>query len=431
MRVVGLLLAGLLASTTAQSPDARVALPKASEADLDNGLHVVVLEDRRRPVIAFQLLIPGAGGYQDADDELGLAAATAALLRQGTPTRSPIQVAAQLEEMSAQLTIEADAASPDAVISGTCPADQATKLLDLATDLLLHPAFAEEDVTLYQEQLQKRLADPRDAQLFVAREIFARATFGGRPVARAARHVMSRSGVTRERIMEFHRTRYAPDHAVLAIAGDVSPFAAKFFVGQKLGGWKRADTEPPAAIDAPSAERTRVLVIEQPDASEVTLLLGSQGVTRTSDDYPAAQLLTELLTGIVVPAFPGVWLTAMTEQNDGIEPAVQDLLALLTRLRMLQVSDTDLAQAKQVLIDSFAQSLQSPDHLAAFAAARTRYGLSDDYWESYPARIDAVTAEQVQTAAQKYLAPERLQVVLVGDSGKMAGPLEQLGPVEP
>jgi zinc protease len=143
MRTLALLLAGLLTSTAAQSPDARATFPKASETNLDNGLHVVVLEDRRKPVIAFQLVIPGAGGYLDPDDQLGVAAATAALMRQGTATRSPIQVATLLEEMSARLTIEADAASPDAVISGSCPADQATKLLDLATDILLHPAFDE------------------------------------------------------------------------------------------------------------------------------------------------------------------------------------------------------------------------------------------------------------------------------------------------
>src|SRR5437870_3142291 len=105
MKLAALVTAGVAAWLAAQNPEARPALPKASEGDLDNGLHVIVLEDRRKPQIAFQLVIPGAGGHDDPKEQAGLAAATAAALLEGTSTRSADQIARQLENISARLTI--------------------------------------------------------------------------------------------------------------------------------------------------------------------------------------------------------------------------------------------------------------------------------------------------------------------------------------
>src|SRR4029079_16774159 len=95
----------------------KVTLPKPVQADLPNGLHLMVLEDHRTPQVSFQLFIPGAGGYADPADRSGLAKFTADLLREGTTTRSSNDIAQQLEVMAATLTENAATASLEAVVT--------------------------------------------------------------------------------------------------------------------------------------------------------------------------------------------------------------------------------------------------------------------------------------------------------------------------
>src|SRR3954464_13952458 len=128
----------------------KIKLPKAAETDLSNGVHVMVLEDHRAPQVQFQLIMPGAGGYFDPEGESGLAGVTAALMREGTASRTSSDISQQLEVMAAALNIGAGASSPEATISGSSLTDQVTKLLDLAVDVLLHPAFPEEELARYK-----------------------------------------------------------------------------------------------------------------------------------------------------------------------------------------------------------------------------------------------------------------------------------------
>ncbi len=103
----------------------KIKLPKAAEADLSNGVHIMVLEDHRAPQVQFQLIIPGAGGYYDPDGQSGLAGVTAALMREGTATKTSSEISQQLEVMAASLNIGAGTSSPEATISGSSLTDQA------------------------------------------------------------------------------------------------------------------------------------------------------------------------------------------------------------------------------------------------------------------------------------------------------------------
>ena len=126
----------------------KIKLPRPSETTLSNGLRLVVLEDHRLPQISFHLLIPGAGGYFDPADQPGLAGFTAALMRDGTATRTSAQLAQALEIMAATLNLGAGN-SPEATISGSCLSEHAVRLIELAADILLHPSFPEAEVARY------------------------------------------------------------------------------------------------------------------------------------------------------------------------------------------------------------------------------------------------------------------------------------------
>ena len=420
--LVALALTGIPAQAPAQAPSRccaaalpAPALPRVAESNLDNGLHLIVIEQKQHPSLSFQLSIPGAGFYDEAGGPSVIARATARLLEQGgTLTRSSTEIQAALTAMSGQLSVEADSTLNNVEMRGRCPVENATKLLELASDIMLHPAFPEEDVERVTQDLRASLAESTDPA-FDALEIFDRFIDRNRRLEDLASYSPAVEDITRDRVVDFYRTHYTPNHAVLAVAGDVSPFAAKFYISQKLGAWKTGTTDPPSSHDAEAEFSSRIILLARPGLPATAIVARSEPVARTDRDYEVLELMN--------------WVTVATA---GDRPAYffegSDALDEIHGLRSLHIDAEELAEAKRALIDSYRNRLESPV-INEYAITRWREKLPLDYWDTYEQRVDSVTAAQVEAAAEKYLAPERLQMVVVGDS-EMTGPLEKIGPVE-
>jgi zinc protease len=127
-----------------------IKLPRPQEADLPNGIHVMLLEDRRAPQVTMQLSMRGAGGYYDPAEHAGLAQFTAANLREGTATRSTTEIAEQLDRLSASLTVNAGMSSEDATVAAAALTEHVDQMLDLMADVLLNPTFPEQEFARYK-----------------------------------------------------------------------------------------------------------------------------------------------------------------------------------------------------------------------------------------------------------------------------------------
>ena len=431
-----------------------IRLPRAAEADLSNGMHLMVLEDHRAPQVQFSLIIPGAGGYYDPDSESGLAGVTAALMREGTASRSSSQISEQLEVMAATLGVGTSTGSPDATMSGSCLTDQAGKLIDLAVEVLLHPSFPDDELARFKQRTRAQLAQQRANPGFLAAEMFSRAVYGTHPAARTGLTPEALDRITRDDLIRFHRAHYIPDGALLAIAGDVSMLQARLGLEGKLAVWKKPSVTVTTAVVNPAPiEGPKVYFVARPNSVQTNLIVGTQAVERTSSDYDALVVMNKIIgggptgrlfihlreekgytygasSGLSSPAYRGEWQASTNVRTDVTEPALTDLLEEIRRLRDVPVTDEELADARRSLIAQYALELESPAQLLDLSVSRWRYKLPADYYDRYAERINAVTREQVQAMARKYLAADRLQVVAVGDPAKVAEPLRKLGPVE-
>ena len=153
----------------------KVKLPKPQEADLPNGLHLMVLEDHRLPRIAFQIIIPGAGGYFDPPAMIGLSTYTAQMMREGTTTKTSQQISQELETMAASVTVGSSTSRPFATVSGSALTENMPKLFELSADVLLNPSFPADGVGAPEDAHEDRLdstADP--ARVPVARSVSRR-----------------------------------------------------------------------------------------------------------------------------------------------------------------------------------------------------------------------------------------------------------------
>jgi zinc protease len=430
----------------------KVKLPRPQEVDLPNGLHLMVLEDHRLPQVTFTLIIPGAGGYFDPTDKIGLASYTASLMREGTKTRTSPQISEALETMAASLAVTSGLSGPTATVSGSALTENFDKLMDLTADVLLNPLFDPAEWDRFKTRTKAGLIQQRTNPGFLATEMFNRAVFGSHPAGRVSPTAANLEAISPEALVEFHRTHYVPDHAALAFAGDISLADARRIVDAKLAAWKKTGTPQMAVADPPPMSTPKVYLVARPGSVQTTLYVGAQSMTRTDPAYAALTVVNRVLggtmgrlfrhlreekgytygigSGFSATLYRGSWNSSTSVRTEVTEPALTDLLAELAELRDTPVPENELADAKRAIVGSFARDLESPQQVLGYYIDNWLYGLSPDYWDTYPATIMAVTAAQAQAAAQNYWAPGRLQIVAVGDAAKITDLLRKKGTLE-
>ncbi|HET9369805.1 MAG TPA: pitrilysin family protein [Vicinamibacterales bacterium] len=431
----------------------KIKLPRPAEADLANGLHLMVLEDRKLPQVTFQLLIRGAGGYDDPAELPGLASMTAAMMREGTTTLNTQQIAEKLETMAASVNVSTGASSPTAAISGSSLTENFKETLSLAADILLHPTFPQEELDRYKTRTRAGLVQQRANPGFLANERFNQAIYGNHPAARLTTTAAALDAVTRDRLVAFHREKYVPDHAVLAIAGDMSLAEARTLAESLLGSWKKAGAAMPKTTDPAPIGPAAVSLVVRPNSVQTSLWVGTQMVSRTAPDYDVVNVMNAVLGGgptgrlfthlreekgytygaysnVLAAPYRGAWLASMDVRTDVTQPALKDLMAEIARMRDELVPEKEFEDRKRGMVASFALSLESPSAVLGNHITRWLYNLPVDYWDKYAERTMAVTREQVQASAKKYLDPARLQIVAVGDATKVADILKSFGTVQ-
>lgn len=354
----------------------KVKLPRPQEADLSNGLHLIVLEDRHLPQISFQIIIRGAGGYFDPADKIGLASYTAQLLREGTKTRTSPQISEALETMSANLNVGAGLSDTAATISGGSLTENFDALMDLTADVLLNPALAPAEWDRLKTRSKAGLMQNRTNPNFLASETFNRVVFGTHPAGRISATAKDLDAITPESLVEFHKTRYVPDHAAIAFAGDISLAEARKLVETKLAGWKKAGVAKATVMNPEPIGPAKVLLVARPGSVQTTLMVGTQSMVRTDQDYIALTVANRVLgatmgrlfrhlreekgytygigSTVVAPEYRGSWFASTSVRTDVTEPALTDLLAEIAELRDTPVPGNELADMKRAIVGSFA-----------------------------------------------------------------------------
>jgi predicted Zn-dependent peptidase len=430
----------------------KVKLPVAKEATLPNGLRLMVLEDHRVPQVSFQLMIPGAGGYFDPQDRAGLATWTAAIIREGTSSKTSAQISEALETMGASLFTSAGASSANAEIDGNALTESLPKLMEVAADVLLHPAFAQAEWDRYKARTKPQFTQLRTNPNFLGNEMLNKAVFGSHPASRIFASATAIDAVTAADLSAYYKSHYVPDHAVLAFAGDITVDQAKSLATKYLGEWKKAGV-PEAKVSNPAPiGPAKVYLINRPNSVQTTFYVGTQALLRTDPDYMSLTVANRVLGGVMGRLFRhlreekgytygigsgiestpyvGAWLSSTSVRTEVTEPALRDLMAEIAEMRDTPVPAKELADSKRALVATFALSLESPQRILGYSIDRWELGLPADYYDTYPARVSAVTAAQAQAAAKKYWDPNRLQIVAVGDASKIRDILAKFGTVE-
>jgi zinc protease len=430
----------------------KVTLPKPKEADLSNGVHLIVLEDHRAPLVTFQMIIDGAGGYYDPASTPGLAGFTATLMREGTASKTSEQLSEELDRLAATVTTGASIASPFASITGSGLTSNLDTVLALMADVLMHPSFPQAEVDRYKTRTRASLMQQRAQPSFLAQERLYKLVFGDHPSARISTTPDVLGALTRDALVEFHKSHYAPDHAILAISGDITPDTAKALADKAFGSWPKSGQPIAAPVNPPPIAGASVTLVDRPKSVQTTLVVGTQSLDRTDPDYEALTVANRILGGPEARLFEhlreqkgytygasssfnssrtvGAWIASTDVRTEVTDPALTDLIDEIRQMRDVPVSDKELGDHKRALVAGFARTLESTSAVLNNFIDSYVYKLPADYWDKYPDRIQAVTVADVQRVAKKYWAPGRLQIVAVGDASQIEPALQKLGTVK-
>jgi predicted Zn-dependent peptidase len=193
-------------------------------------------------------------------------------------------------------------------------------------------------------------------------------------------------------------------------------------------------------------------VVARPSSVQTFMLVGGPSMTRTDPDYPALTVANRVLggtmgrlfrhlreekgytygigSGFSAGKYRGDWSASTSVRTAVTDDAMRDLIAEIAEMRDKPVPASEFEDAKRAIVASFALSLENANAILNYYIQSWTYGFPADYWDTYPAKIAAVTVEQAQAAAKKYWDPARLQIVAVGDGPKIAEVFKKFGPVE-
>lgn len=415
----------------------RVKLPAPAEATLSNGAHLMVLEDRRAPQVTIQIYIPGAGGYFDPAGMPGLASMTASQMREGTAKWTTEQLNEQLERLAASVTVSSGVSSTEAVLSVSALTEHLDTVMDIAADVLLNPTFPEAEFERYKGRMRASLQQQRSNPGFLLAEAAGKVMYGDHPASRVSIGLEAINKATRADLVAFHKAKYVPDHAAVAIAGDIDMATARKLIETKLAGWTKANAAVPETIDPQMPGAPKVHFIARPNSVQTNLYVAAPAISRTHKDYDVLTVMNKIIGGgptgrlfihlredkgytygaysnLSASLYRGEWAASTSVRSEVTDDALRDLMWEVNRIRTEKVAADEFEAAKRALVATFALSLESPQSILGYYITSWRYKLPADYWEKQPQRIMAVTADQVLAAATQYLDPSKLQIVAVG-----------------
>ena len=431
----------------------KATLPRATETTLPNGVVVLIMENHRLPLISIQYNISGAGPLFDPSNTPGLANIAALMLREGTKTKTSVEIAEQSAQLGAEISASAAFGSSSTLINASGLSDNFDQWLALTNDVLLNANFPADELNRLKQRLKAQLRQQRANPNFLANERFSKAVYGSYPASVVSATNESIDAITSEMLAKWHQDRYKPQNTILGITGDVKAAEILPKLEKALAGWKKDDLKEVLPPNPTPVASKKVFLVDRPGSVQTTVALGNIAIDRRDPDYipltvlnrilgggPAARLFLNLreekgytygvYSSFTALKYPGPWRAGGDVRTEVTQGAMTEFFNEFQRIRDQKVPVTELEEAKRAIVAGFALSLEKPTELLGYAITRQIYGFPADYWDTYPVKVMAVTAEDIERVARKYINPENVQIVAVGDVSKIKPVFEKYGSVE-
>jgi zinc protease len=424
-----------------------LSLPVPRSFKLPNGLTVLFVEQRNLPVVSANLVVL-SGSERNPVDKPGLASFTADMLDEGTNKRSTLQIADDVAQIGA--VFQTSSTSDQSSISARVLKKNVDAAFDLMADVALNPSFNEKEIERVRKTRLTQILQQRDNPNSLANSVFFNTVFGDKhPYGYIELGTdEATKSITRDDMMGFWKTGYVPENSALVVAGDITEREVRALAEKYFAKWSGKGSQSTVPDPATGASR-RLIIVDKPGSPQTVLRVGQVGVARSNPDAVPIEVMNTGLGGLfssrinmnlrekngytygafsvfVYRRGAGPFYTGGSVRTDVTAPATREIFSELERIRTSDVTMDELKTAK----DAYARSLPGYFETTAQTVASLRdifvYNLPLDYYRQLPARIDAVTAADIRRVAEKYLTPNSMVIVAVGDRSKIEAELKKL-----
>ena len=427
-------------------------LPVPVTFTLKNGLKVYLTRDAGLPIMT-AMMVSRAGGEASPADKPGIADFTAAMLSEGTATRSATQIAEEAEKLGTQIGVSAsmDGTNADVTVLNS----NADGALNLLADVIEHPSFNAEELERVRKQRMLRIQQEADSAAAIGQRVGLKALYGNQPYGfTPSGTVDSLKGMTREELQAFWAAHYGPGDSALMFAGDVTEAQAKALAEKHFGGWTGTAKSEVTLPPAPAAPSLKMVLVDKPGSPQTALFAYGLGLPRSTPDLQPLQLMNYTLgasfgsrinmnlrevhgytyganSRYALYREGGPFTAGGLVKTDVTAAATKELMTELKRIQTEPPTAEELKMAREANIQSIPAQFETTGATAGAMSSLFLYNRPLDYFATLPEAYAKVTPEAVEKVAKGDVHPDNLILVEVGDKAKIEAGLKELGiPIE-
>ena len=425
-----------------------IKMPKVEKAELPNGLRLFLIEDPEYPTIDAWAMVRTGSVFEPAG-KISLAAITGQVLRTGgTATKTGDEIDTELETLAAR--VETSIGQTSGTLSVSCLKEDIDKVLAILADVLMNPAFRQDKIDLANLQQRTGIARRNDDIGGITRREFNKLIYGkDSPYARQPEYATIDS-VTRDDIVAFYKSYVHPNNTWMAVWGD---FKAKDMLAKikaALGKWPKGKPSQAPWPAVAYQEKYTVNFIDKPDVNQSNIMLGHLGGLMNNPDYPALNVMNFILSfermfkklrtdeGLAYSVWgsygagyvnPGIFSCGIQTKSQSTVYAIDLMLKELKRITEEEVTDEELAKAKDGYLNSYVFNFDSRSQIVNRMMMYAYFGYPLDFSEKVKQGVEKVGKSDVLRVAKKYLRPDKVQILVVGKKEDFDKPLSTLGEV--
>jgi len=412
------------------------SVPGAFETTLDNGLRIVIMQEERLPLVSYRLAF-NWGDVNDPQGLTGVTSAMASMLNEGTANYSSRQLADEIERLGASVSVHA---SDDfTVASASTLSLYSSEILRLLAEIVLRPTFPESELDLYRRNSVEHLKFQRSQPGFLANEQAARLIFGNHPYSRVSPSAEDIEKLTQVDLKAIHEAAFIPNNATFIVVGDVEREAIINEINELFGGWPKGSFTQPSFPEFAKRSNRTLTIVDRPGSAQSNIVLSNLGVDRKNPDYFPLIVMNQVLgagassrvfmnlreeKGYTYGAYTrldakrlGGDFEATAEVRTAVTgESLKEFFYELDRIRDEVVQEEELADAKNFLTGVFPIRAETQEGLTNLIVNQLLFDLPADYLETYRGNVEAVTADDVKRVAGKYVRPNEMAMVIVGDA---------------
>ena len=425
-----------------------IHMPQVEQLKLPNGLVVFLVEDHEFPTVDLRAIVRTGSVFEPAG-QAGLAGLMATTLRTGgTEARTGDEIDKELETLAASIETSMDATA--GTIWASALKEDFPRVLEILADILIRPAFRQDKIDLALLEVESAIQRRNDNVAQITSREFNRLIYGPASPYALQPEYATVEAVTRDDLVKFYTTYFHPNNTLLAVWGDFDSSALKAVLGKTLGAWPSGTAAVPAWPAVNYEGKFTVNFIDKPDVNQSNIMLGHIGGLMNDPDFPALTVMNAILSfdrmfkkvrtdeGLAYSVwgeydsrldYPGTFSCGAQTKSQSTVHAIQLMIQEMRRMASEEVTDRELAKAKDQYLNSFVFRFDSKAKIINRMLTYVYYGYPLNFSEGVKSAVEKVAKADVLRVARKYLKPDQVQILVVGKASDFDKPLSALGEV--